>query len=158
MGLASIEEIRRMNLRRICEENGGVHVVCKATGIKQTQLIQYIGPNFSRNIGREFARRVEVAFGYDENWLDHLHDDAPYLLHNLIEFAQNLPPDKFEAFARENRVQIGQLDAARKQYKAIDSESESTDNVSTSSEDKQLGEGTNGPITALSSSSAAANY
>lgn len=99
----SIDEIRLMNLRRICEVHG-VAKVCARVKVKQPQLIQYVGPKPSRNIGKDFARRVEAALGYAEHWLDHVHHDQPSRLHAILEYAKNLQtlhPEKFDEFARK---------------------------------------------------------
>lgn len=106
----SIDEIRIIALRRLAEVHG-VGEICSRVEVGHSQLVQYIGPNPTRNIGSTFARRVERAFKLPENWLDNLHDDQPMRLHAILNYARNLQPDKFHEFACKIERQIAQIEA-----------------------------------------------
>lgn len=104
------DEVRRINLRRIVERFG-VAVVCERLPCRHTQLIAYIGARPSRNIGREFARRVEETFELEPNWLDHLHQDQSDRLHVFLSYAGSLQDDKFKQLAEQIEAEIARIEA-----------------------------------------------
>lgn len=114
MAWVSIEEVRLINLRRICEKHGMQHV-CERVPVSQPQLIQYVGPRPIRNIGKYFARKVEQRLGLEEHWLDHPHPDQPDRLHKILVYVQSLQPDKFDEFARKVERGILHIEAVLEQ-------------------------------------------
>lgn len=62
------------------------------------QANQIIGPNASRGIGDDIARRVEKAYGKEEGWLDNDHNQNN--LEALISGANNVLSDEAKALIR----------------------------------------------------------
>lgn len=114
----SIEEVRRLNLRRICEAYGVEEVLAK-TRVHQTQLFQYIGVRPRRNVGAQFARRVEEAMGLPTNYMDYRHDDQASRLELMLKYLEGLRtshPEKFEQFAKAIDTQILVMERERSAY------------------------------------------
>lgn len=73
------EETRRSNAKRLAEEAGGLAAFGKKLEMSDSQVSQIIGKTPKKNIGNLIARRIEVAFGKAEGWLDvdHQRDKVP---------------------------------------------------------------------------------
>ncbi len=66
--------LRIKNLRSLAEEHGGQSALLEKMNVSPNLLAQYIGNKPTRNIGEEFARRVESSLGLEANWLDKNHN------------------------------------------------------------------------------------
>lgn len=73
MGYMDVNEIRRMNLRRLANAIGGVSAVANRLDKSQGQISSLIGARATKNIGARIARQVEQVFGKPHGWLDHIH-------------------------------------------------------------------------------------
>lgn len=71
-----ISEIRRHNFRLLAaaHDKDEPKRVADRLGKSPSQISHLIGPNPSKNIGRQIAREVEVGYGKPRGWLDQLHD------------------------------------------------------------------------------------
>ncbi|MGF6549343.1 SOS-response transcriptional repressor LexA [Paraburkholderia youngii] len=91
--MKTVKEIRRENARALATE-GPAEFARRIESTTQ-QVNQTIGPNPTRNIGDQIARRVEAAYGLPTGWLDVEHilpaDQAPMNEPNtvLIERSAN---------------------------------------------------------------------
>jgi hypothetical protein len=88
-------EIRRENLRSLKKVHGS-RVLLEKLGIVKQHLSQYIGKNPTRNIGDQFARDIERAFGKPRGWMDYLHDELDNHVRDIVDFARSLPADRLE--------------------------------------------------------------
>lgn len=69
--MRDISEIRRENVKLLIEKNGlSREQFAEKANIAYSLLAHYIGKNPTKNIGRNVANRIEMAFGLSENWLD----------------------------------------------------------------------------------------
>jgi hypothetical protein len=79
-------EIRRENAQALAKE--GPAEFARRVGMTGQQANQIIGPNPTRGIGDNMARKIEEAYGRDVGWLDNLHSsDSP----NVAISGQNAP-------------------------------------------------------------------
>lgn len=114
--LHDINEIRRMNMRRVVELFG-IDEVCRRAQLSEVQLNQYIGPNPTRNIGDTVARRTEEALSLQPNWMDNVQGGRN-MLHEVMTYVQTLPPERFDEFlsslraARRNKT-IAKLERSK---------------------------------------------
>lgn len=77
-------EIRLENARRLADELGRMADFARLLGMSDSQMGQLIGRSPVRNIGPRVARRMEIAGGKPEGWLDVEHQDvAPGSLRDL---------------------------------------------------------------------------
>ncbi len=92
-------QIRRLNVRQLAEEVGGVTALAGMTGTSQSYLSQIIGPHPSREVGEVLARRVEQATGRPHGWLDqsHVTDEKLTKARRVYDTLLQLPDAKIEA-------------------------------------------------------------
>lgn len=71
-----IAEIRRNNFRQLVatHDKGEPSLAAARLGKSPSQISHLIGPNPSKNIGRQIAREVEAGYGKPVGWLDQRHD------------------------------------------------------------------------------------
>jgi plasmid maintenance system antidote protein VapI len=84
--MKTIEEIRLENARALAVE--GKAAFSEAIGMSAQQVNQIIGPNPSRNIGPNVARRIEQAFGMETGWLDVVHTAEQEFVNSAIRGAK----------------------------------------------------------------------
>lgn len=93
------KQIRRMNLRVLAEEVGGVTTLAGMTGTSQSYLSQIIGPTPSREVGEQLARKVEQATGRPYGWMDvsHVTDSRRQNARKVYDALLDLPEEKVDA-------------------------------------------------------------
>lgn len=74
-GMATIDEIRRINARKLAERAGSDTAFAERVEMSPSRISQLIGKTPVKNIGRATARRMEAAFHQPTGWLDVLHDE-----------------------------------------------------------------------------------
>ncbi|MFZ6726177.1 hypothetical protein ACO0K2_11850 [Undibacterium sp. MH2W] len=72
--MAHINDIRRLNTRRLASEAGGPANFARKVGFTDSRVSQLIGDKFSRNIGDKAAKMIEDAYGLTHGWLDIDHE------------------------------------------------------------------------------------
>lgn len=113
--MRSIRDIRRDNLARLVETNGGQSALARAISRDRNQVYQWLRPDSDprgRAISDAVAREIERALSLSDNWFDQPHGvvdlagtgavDAsprPFLRPITIwDDAEDLPPDQFVFF------------------------------------------------------------
>lgn len=74
--MATIQEIRRINARKLAARAGSDAIFADRVGISPSRVSQLIGKTPVKNIGHTTARRMESALGEEPGWLDVLHDEV----------------------------------------------------------------------------------
>lgn len=93
------KSIRRMNVRNLAEEVGGITKLADMAHTSQSYLSQIIGPNPSRQVGDSLARQVEQATGRPHGWLDqsHITDEKKTKARMVFDALLELPEAKIDA-------------------------------------------------------------
>jgi transcriptional regulator with XRE-family HTH domain len=72
----TISEIRRTTARLLAARVGGQADFARKVGMSDSQVSQLLAEKPTKNIGNIIARRIEVAFGLTEGWLDTARSEA----------------------------------------------------------------------------------
>lgn len=68
-----ISEIRRENARALRDQAGSNKAFAERVGVEPPAASRVLSARATRNIGDEFARRIEHAFSREDGWLDSHH-------------------------------------------------------------------------------------
>lgn len=78
--MATIDEVRRENLRRLFRQHGGASALSRKLGYNTPSFMtQCAGPNPTRAVTSKNARRYEEALKLPHGWLDQPHTDEDEL-------------------------------------------------------------------------------
>lgn len=69
-----VSEIRRENARALRDQAGSNKVFAECVGVEPPAASRVLSSKATRNIGDDFARRIEAAFGKEDGWLDSRHE------------------------------------------------------------------------------------
>lgn len=69
-----ISEIRRENARALRDQAGSNKAFAESVGVEPPAASRVLSARATRNIGDEFARRIEQAFQKEDGWLDSRHE------------------------------------------------------------------------------------
>ncbi len=101
--LPDINAIRRRNLRIVVDRAGSVTAFCAKLGVTRQRVHVLIRPHATRNIGDEFARKIETVYNLRKNWMDHVNQERSNIADAFeqIERDQVSHPDRIAEAKRE---------------------------------------------------------
>ncbi len=88
----SIKALRRVNLRKIANQLGGISILARQLNKTPAQISHLIGINASKNIGDKLAHNIEQALNLPKNWLDveHLEEELNAFIDSCLAIT-NVP-------------------------------------------------------------------
>ncbi len=124
--LRSVHETRRINLRRLIEQQGGPTAVALRLGYSNGSFLAHLaGPHPTRQISEKVARGIERKLALRTGWLD--AEDMPHLDDVLLaqsiqavtavalEYDRRVQPAKFAelvSIVYDHAVRTGECDTA----------------------------------------------
>ena len=107
VALVDVGEIRRANLRALLDVNGETQADCaRRMDTAPAYISQILNQHGGRQMGRDFARRLERIYMLEHGWMDHDHSKSPYEEDRTTSAAAQAMQKRFEAMPEPMKTHI----------------------------------------------------